>query len=490
MAEFDWFQRQDASESSDAQQPDDALDWAKQAYARLKAQQEAEQSAAAAPPAEPAPEPVPVSEPEAAPEQPVAAAEVPDSSVAAEPEPEPVAAVPEPAPQPEPEPAVPSAPSWLEAAAARRQERLEQLVEEEPSAEPEPELVQVSEPEAEPKLGQLDEDFLWSAEVLAAQGRQADQISLEEIDWLGRLRRGMEKTRQNFVTTLLENLGDDPLSEASLDDIETLLLQADVGVEATDQVLDQLRRRMNETVVDGSEAINLLKEQLRNLLDAPIKSMGANPLLAPQKGRLNIWLMVGVNGVGKTATLGKLANLAVRSGYSCLVAAGDTFRAAAVQQLQVWADRSSVPLVANPSANADPAAVVFDAIGAAQAKDIELLLVDTAGRLQTKNNLMEELSKVRRIVDRLAPDAAVESLLVLDASQGQNGLRQAMAFAKAAGLTGVVLTKLDGTARGGVAFAVASESNLPIRFIGAGEGLRDLRPFNSFEFVEALLARA
>lgn len=490
MAEFDWFQRQDASESSDAQQPDDALDWAKQAYARLKAQQEAENSAAAAPSAEPAPEPAPVSEPEAAPEQPAAAAEVPDSSVAAEPEPEPVSAVPEPAPQPEPEPAVPSASSWLEAAAARRQERLEQLVEEEPSAEPETELVQVSEPEAEPKLGQLDEDFLWSAEVLAAQGRQADQISLEEIDWLGRLRRGMEKTRQNFVTTLLENLGDDPLSEASLDDIETLLLQADVGVEATDQVLDLLRRRMNEAVVDGSEAINLLKDQLRNLLDAPIKSMGANPLLAPQKGRLNIWLMVGVNGVGKTTTLGKLANLAVRSGYSCLVAAGDTFRAAAVQQLQVWADRSGVPLVANPSANADPAAVVFDAIGAAQSKDIELLLVDTAGRLQTKNNLMEELAKVRRIVDRLAPDAAVESLLVLDASQGQNGLRQAMAFAKAAGLTGVVLTKLDGTARGGVAFAVASESNLPIRFIGAGEGLRDLRPFNSFEFVEALLARA
>jgi len=496
MAEFDWFQRQDSSESSDAQQPDDALDWAKQAYARLKAQQEAEKATAAAPPAESAAEPAAAPDPEPEPQQPVAAAAVPDAPAVVEPEPEPVAEVQEPPPQPEPEaqpepePAASSPPSWLEAAAARRQERLEQLVEEQPSAEPEPELVQASEPEAEPKLGQLDEDFLWSAEVLAAQGRQVDQVSLEEIDWLGRLRRGMEKTRQNFVTTLLDNLGDDPLSEASLDDIETLLLQADVGVEATDQVLDQLRRRMNETVVDGSEAINLLKEQLRNLLDAPIKSMGANPLLAPQKGRLNIWLMVGVNGVGKTTTLGKLANLAVRSGYSCLVAAGDTFRAAAVQQLQVWADRSGVPLVANPSANADPAAVVFDAIGAAQAKDIELLLVDTAGRLQTKNNLMEELAKVRRIVDRLAPDAAVESLLVLDASQGQNGLRQAMAFAKAAGLTGVVLTKLDGTARGGVAFAVASESNLPIRFIGAGEGLRDLRPFNSFEFVEALLARA
>jgi fused signal recognition particle receptor len=201
-----------------------------------------------------------------------------------------------------------------------------------------------------------------------------------------------------------------------------------------------------------------------------------------------VWLLVGVNGVGKTTTLGKLANLAVRSGYSCLIAAADTFRAAAVQQVQVWGERSGVPVIANPSSNADPAAVVYDAIGAAQAKGTELVLVDTAGRLQTKHNLMEELAKVRRIVDKLAPDAAVESLLVLDASQGQNGLRQAMAFASAAGLTGVVLTKLDGSARGGVALAVASEAGLPIRFIGAGEGIRDLRPFNSFEFVEALLA--
>ena len=357
---------------------------------------------------------------------------------------------------------------------------------------PEP-LAEPAAPEssdAEPQLGQLDDDFIWSAEVLAAQGRSAEQVSIEEIDWLTRLRRGMEKTRQNFVTTLLENLGSDPLSEESLEDIETLLLKADVGVEATDQVLDRLRRRMNETVLEGSEAMQLLKEQLRDLLDAPLKQQQAEPLLAPKKGTLNIWLMVGVNGVGKTTTLGKLANLAVRSGYSTLVAAGDTFRAAAVQQLQVWAERSDVPLVANPSANADPAAVVFDAIGAARAKGTELLLVDTAGRLQTKHNLMEELAKVRRVVDRLAPEAVVESLLVLDASQGQNGLRQAMAFASAAGLTGVVLTKLDGTARGGVALAVASESKLPIRFIGAGEGVRDLRPFNSFEFVEALLARA
>ena len=336
-------------------------------------------------------------------------------------------------------------------------------------------------------MGDFDQDFTWSAEVLAAQGRRVDQVSLEEIDWLGRLRRGLEKTRQGFDTSLLENLGDDPLTPEVLDDLETLLLRADAGVQATDQVLDALRQRMNEEVVDPAEGIRFLKDQLRGLLDAPIQASGV-PLLAPERDRLNIWLMVGVNGVGKTTTLGKLANLAVRSGYSALIAAADTFRAAAVQQVEVWGERSDVPVVSNPSSNADPAAVVFDAIGAARSRKSDLLLVDTAGRLQTKHNLMEELQKVRKIIDRLAPEAKVESLLVLDASQGQNGLRQAMAFAQAAGLTGVVITKLDGTARGGVALAVSSEAGLPIRFIGAGEGIRDLRPFNSFEFVEALLA--
>jgi len=510
MADFDWFQRQDGSESeSQGSSPEDSLDWARQAYARLKAQQEAQKLAVeteqtsdseAAPLSASVPESAGLSEPKQK-SEPMLQAPAVEQVVPAVQLPEPQQEL-----QPESEPEAAQPLSWLEQAAARRQERLDELVVPEPQQElqsvdsaevhkPDLELAEQEStpgdsPEAEPQLGQLDDEFLWSAEVLAAQGRKVEQVSLEEIDWLGRLRRGMEKTRQNFVTTLLENLGSDPLSEESLDDIETLLLQADVGVEATDQVLDRLRRRMNEQVIDGGEALDLLKQQLRELLDAPLQQSGAAALLAPKKGTLNIWLMVGVNGVGKTTTLGKVANLAVRSGYSCLVAAGDTFRAAAVQQLQVWAERSGVSVVANPSANADPAAVVFDAIGAARSKGSELLLVDTAGRLQTKHNLMEELAKVRRVVDRLAPEAVVESLLVLDASQGQNGLRQAMAFASAAGLTGVVLTKLDGTARGGVALAVASESKLPIRFIGAGEGLRDLRPFNSFEFVEALLARA
>ena len=452
-----------AAEPSDIDQ--DALDWARQAYARLKAQQEAQKQEAAAATAEPEPAPAPA--------QPV-----------------------EPTPAPTPDSAQPvqgSEPaaglSLLEQAAAQRaqrqQEQLERAIET-PAAPVEP--TPAATDEAAPSLGDFDEDFTWSAEVLAAQGRQLSDISLEEIDWLGRLRRGMEKTRQGFVTQLLDTLGDDPLTPEVLDDLESLLLRADVGVQATDQVLEALRKRLNEEVVEPEEGIRFLKDQLKGLLDQPIKASGT-ALLAPERGRLNVWLMVGVNGVGKTTTLGKLANLAIRSGYSCLIAAADTFRAAAVQQVQVWGERSGVTVVSNPSANADPAAVVYDAIGAAQAKGTDLVLVDTAGRLQTKHNLMEELTKVRRIVDKLAPDAEVQSLLVLDASQGQNGLKQAMAFAQAAGLTGVVLTKLDGSSRGGVALAVSSEAGLPIRFIGAGEGIRDLRPFNSFEFVEALLAK-
>ena len=506
---YDWFNRSAAPQNPEEpqQEPEpaaapvaaepaagavdqDALEWARQAYARLKAQQEAEKQAAAAAaiaattattPVQPSVQPV--QDPESSSED--SSGGNPASALAP--------ATVEPAP-PASEPAPAPALSLLEQAAAQRAQRQQELLDralEAPEPEPKPKPEQPAAPapdEAAPQLGAFDDDFTWSAEVLAAQGRQLSDISLEEIDWLGRLRRGMEKTRRGFVTQLLENLGDDPLTPEVLDDLESLLLRADVGVQATDQVLDALRKRLNEEVVEPAEGIRFLKEQLRGLLDAPIQASGAE-LLAPERGRLNVWLMVGVNGVGKTTTLGKLANLAVRSGYSCLIAAADTFRAAAVQQVAVWGERSGVTVVSNPSANADPAAVVFDAIGAAQAKGTDLVLVDTAGRLQTKHNLMEELAKVRRIVDKLAPDAVVQSLLVLDASQGQNGLKQAMAFAQAAGLTGVVITKLDGSSRGGVALAVASEAGLPIRFIGAGEGIRDLRPFNSFEFVEALLAK-
>ena len=345
---------------------------------------------------------------------------------------------------------------------------------------------QETEVEDQPQLGDFDDTFTWSAEVLAAQGKKIDQFSLDDIDWLSRLKQGLEKTRKGFVTDLLEKLGDDPLTPEVLDDLETLLLRADAGVSATDQILESLRTKLNEEVVEASEGLRFLKEQLVNVLEKPIKDSGAD-LLSPQKGCLNIWMLVGVNGVGKTTTLGKLASVAKRSGFSAMIAAADTFRAAAVQQVKVWGDRTGVEVIANESKNADPASIVFDAIGASKSKNIDLLLVDTAGRLQTKNNLMEELKKIRKIIDKLAPKANVESLLVLDSSQGQNGLRQALAFADSAELTGVILTKLDGSSKGGVAMAVASEAKLPVRFIGAGEKIRDLRPFNSFEFIEALL---
>jgi len=490
----------------------EALAWARQAYARLKAQQQAASPAAATAVAvPPSPAVSPSSAAEVAPTE--LGSQQPTVQEAAEQEPAAAAEIAQVAPTPVPlDGPTPAAPgkSLLEQAAAQRQQRLQELTAQESLAASEALAAPVGLPAAavtaasapgtavpgaavpatagdDPQLGAFDDTFTWSAEVLAAQGRSVEQVSIEEIDWLGRLRRGLEKTRRGFVTQLLDTLGDDPLTPEVIDDLETTLLRADVGVQATDQVLAALRQRLNEEVVDPAEGLRFLKEQLRGLLEAPITASGRE-LLVPERGRLNVWLLVGVNGVGKTTTLGKLANLAVRSGYSCLIAAADTFRAAAVQQVSVWGERSGVAVISNPTANADPAAVVYDAIGAAQAKGSELVLVDTAGRLQTKNNLMEELAKVRRIVDKLAPEAAVESLLVLDASQGQNGLKQAMAFAQAAGLTGVVLTKLDGSARGGVALAVASEAKLPIRFIGAGETIRDLRPFNSFEFVEALLA--
>ncbi|MBD2308386.1 signal recognition particle-docking protein FtsY [Chroococcidiopsis sp. FACHB-1243] len=331
----------------------------------------------------------------------------------------------------------------------------------------------------------FDEGFLWSAEVLAAQGRRPEDISLEEITWLKKLRQGLGKTRRNIVNQLKSIVGQGPLNQAAVMEIEALLLQADVGVEATDYIIEALQNQIKQAALPPDAAIAYLKKILRDMLDRPLQN--CSPVFVPEKDKLNIWLITGVNGAGKTTTIGKLAHIAHKSGYNCLIGAADTFRAAAVEQVKVWGARSNVEVIANPGKNTDPAAVVFDAIAAAQARNTELLLVDTAGRLQNKKNLMDELSKIRRIVDKKASDARVESLLVLDATLGQNGLRQAEVFAQAAQLSGVVLTKLDGTAKGGVALAVVQQLNLPIRFIGAGEGIEDLRPFSSYEFVEALI---
>ncbi|MBD2613394.1 MAG: signal recognition particle-docking protein FtsY [Nostoc sp. GBBB01] len=390
-------------------------------------------------------------------------------------------------PQTTPEATQPTAPSFLERAAAERQAKLEQLIASAIEV-PEPEVVQPASKTAEeiPELV-FDDGFVWSAEVLAAQGRRAQDVSIEEITWLKKLRQGLDKTRRNILNQLKAIVGQGPLNQAAVSEIEALLLQADVGVEATDLIIDALQKKLLQEVTPPEEAIAYLKKIIRDMLDAPSKTSHKSSF-APEKETLNIWLITGVNGAGKTTTIGKIAHLGQKSGYKCLIGAADTFRAAAVEQVKVWGSRSGVEVIANPGKNTDPAAVVFDAIAAAQARQTELLLVDTAGRLQNKKNLMDELSKIRRIIDKKAPNAKVESLLVLDATLGQNGLRQAEVFSQAAQLSGVVLTKLDGTAKGGVALAVVQQLGLPIRFIGAGEGIEDLRPFSSYEFVEALLS--
>lgn len=383
-------------------------------------------------------------------------------------------------------------PFWARAQ-ADRMERIERLKE---TAIEEPDVIAAAAERAaiieEIPGFAFDEGFLWSSEILASQGRRPDQVSVEEITWLQKLRKGLERTRRSLINRLKAIVGQGPLNQDAVAEIETLLLQADVGVAATDIIITRLQERLKQEVLPPEQALAYLKTILRDILDAPCAETAAgNPLysltFAPEKETFNIWLIVGVNGAGKTTTIGKLAHIAQKSGYKTLIAAADTFRAAAVEQVKVWGSRSGVEIIANPGKNTDPAAVVFDAIAAASARGTELLIVDTAGRLQNKKNLMDELSKIRRIVDKKAPGATVESLLVLDATLGQNGLRQAEVFAESAKLSGVVLTKLDGSAKGGVALAVVQQLGLPIRFIGVGESIEDLRPFSSYEFVEALL---
>ncbi len=408
-----------------------------------------------------------------------------------------IAPAPETVEAPAPEPTPVPLPFWAKAE-AERQERLERLREaaaafaeaapEAPAvqAETEQTAVVTEEMTTEETDPMLDEGFLWSAKVLAAQGRRADQIDVEEITWLKRLRQGLDKTRRGLVNQLRAIVGQGPLNQDAVMEIESLLLQADVGVEATDYIIEALQTKVRQEALPPEQAIAYLKEILRGMLDRPYEKYA--PTFAPDKDTLNIWLITGVNGAGKTTTIGKIAHVASKSGYRCLIGAADTFRAAAVQQVKVWGDRSSVDVIANPGKNTDPAAVVFDAITAAQSRGTELLLIDTAGRLQNKKNLMDELGKMRRIIDKKAPNAKIESLLVLDSTLGQNGLKQAEVFSDVAQLSGVILTKLDGTAKGGIALAVVQQLGLPIRFIGAGEGIEDLRPFSSYEFVEALLS--
>lgn len=268
-----------------------------------------------------------------------------------------------------------------------------------------------------------------------------------------------------------------------LEKIENGLLSADVGIEVTQQILMRLQNHPKNTR-DKEDPRGILQQEMLQIL-TPV----SQPLVVRPDSKPFSILVVGVNGAGKTTTIGKLAHYFLSYPYSVMLAAGDTFRAAAVEQLQIWGERNAVPVIAQAH-GADSAAVIFDAMQAAKARNTDILIADTAGRLHTKTNLMDELKKIKRIMTRQDPTAPHEVLLVLDASTGQNALQQALQFHAAVGVTGIVLTKLDGTAKGGIILAIAQKLKLPIRFIGVGETVEDLRPFNAQEFVSALLTDA
>ncbi|HTT07603.1 MAG TPA: signal recognition particle-docking protein FtsY [Gammaproteobacteria bacterium] len=299
------------------------------------------------------------------------------------------------------------------------------------------------------------------------------------------LREGLRRTRENLFGGLARLLPvGGKIDAATLDAIEEGLLLADVGVEATGHILSRLRQRHKEQrLVDAAALHQALREELLALL-VPV----SQPLqIPPGRNAPFVILMVGVNGAGKTTTLGKLASQLKASGLNVMMAAGDTFRAAAVEQLQKWGERCQVPVVAQ-AAGADAASVIYDALAAAQTRKMDVLLADTAGRLHTRDNLMEELKKIRRVLGKLDPTAPHEVLLVLDATAGQNALAQAREFQAAVRVTGIVLTKMDGTAKGGILFAIAQRLRIPVRYIGIGEQLDDLRVFNAAEFIDALLS--
>ena len=273
------------------------------------------------------------------------------------------------------------------------------------------------------------------------------------------------------------------IDEDVLEELETLLVMADVGVETTERIISDLQKSLARKELKDVEALqSSLRKSLCDIL-APVEA----PLSVRQTDGPFVILMVGVNGAGKTTTIGKLARRLKDEGYSVMLAAGDTFRAAAVEQLQAWGERNDVPVIAQQS-GADPAAVIFDAWDAARARDIDVLLADTAGRLQSQSGLMDELAKVKRIVARRDEAAPHEVMLVLDASQGQNALVQAEKFHEALGLTGITVTKLDGSAKGGILLAIANKLKVPVRFIGIGEAAEDMQPFAAEDFVDALLA--
>ena len=297
-----------------------------------------------------------------------------------------------------------------------------------------------------------------------------------------RLKSGLSRTRGSLGEGLGRLLlGKKSIDDALLEEIETQLLVADLGVDATRSIIGELTQRISRKDLRDSEALyHALREDMRTMLQPCSQPLVIDGAQAPF-----VILVVGINGAGKTTTIGKLAKRLQGEGKSVMLAAGDTFRAAAVEQLQVWGERNNIPVIAQHS-GADSASVIFDAVQAARAREIDVVIADTAGRLHTQANLMEELKKVKRVIGKLDDTAPHEVLLVLDAGTGQNALNQARQFHEAVQVSGIALTKLDGTAKGGIIFAIARSLGLPIRFIGVGEGIEDLRPFDAAEFIDAL----
>ncbi|WP_409309277.1 signal recognition particle-docking protein FtsY [Pectobacterium sp. B1J-3] len=316
-----------------------------------------------------------------------------------------------------------------------------------------------------------------SAPVLQEQERPTKE------GFFARLKRGLIKTRQNLGSGFIGLFRGKKIDDDLFDELEEQLLVADVGVETTRKIITSLTEHANRRQLKDADTLFVkLKEEMSTILakvDEPLNIEGKTPYVI---------LMVGVNGVGKTTTIGKMARQFQAQGKSVMLAAGDTFRAAAVEQLQVWGQRNNVAVVAQHT-GADSASVIFDTIQAAKARGVDVLIADTAGRLQNKAHLMEELKKIVRVMKKLDEDAPHEVMLTLDASTGQNAVSQTKLFNEAVGLTGIVLTKLDGTAKGGVIFAIADQFGIPIRYIGVGEGIEDLRPFKADDFIEALFAR-
>lgn len=315
-------------------------------------------------------------------------------------------------------------------------------------------------------------------------GEDASEEAEEKVGWFKRLKQGLEKTRDDMNYKINDILGNYvKIDDEMMEDLEDLLISSDMGMETTMTLIDRLKETIREKQVqDPKEVKGLLAEEIRAILEGD-----------PERNRLHvepspaIILIVGVNGVGKTTTIGKLAYRFKREGKSVLIAAADTFRAAAIEQIETWGERSGTPVISHKE-GADPAAVVYDAIQAQKSRNIDVLICDTAGRLHNKKNLMNELEKIHRIIEKEAPDAQKESLLVLDATTGQNAILQAKTFDEVTDLSGLILTKLDGTAKGGVVLPLVQELDIPIKLIGVGEGMLDLQDFSGKDFANALIS--